>query len=140
MNIDEVKSLLPHREPFLFVDGVSRIDGETIEAYRDIREDEFYFRGHFPDRPVFPGVLMVEAIAQTGILLVLHRLGGRQGKQTLFAGIDRVRFRRVVQPGDRLLLSARLLGGRRGVYRIEGTARVGEELACEATVIGALRD
>ncbi len=140
MNKERIKELLPHREPFLFVDGVTKVDGNRIEAYRDIRPDEFYFAGHFPGNPVLPGVLMVEAIAQTGILLVLDGLGSRGGKMTLFAGIDKVKFRRIVQPGERLLLSAEILASRAGVYRIRGEARVGDEPACEATVTGALRD
>ncbi|HDR00384.1 MAG TPA: 3-hydroxyacyl-ACP dehydratase FabZ [candidate division WOR-3 bacterium] len=140
MNREDIKRLLPHREPFLFVDEVTEIGEDRIEAYRDIRPDEFYFPGHFPGFPVLPGVLMVEAIAQAGILVVLAREESRDGRKTLFAAIERVRFRRPVRPGERLLLSARILGGRAGVYRIAGEARVGEELACEAVVTGALRE
>jgi len=140
MTLERIKELLPHREPFLFVDEVTRIDDSTVEAYRDIRPDEYFFAGHFPGFPVLPGVLAVEAIAQVGILIVLHRLGGRGNKKTLFARIEEARFKRQVSPGDRLLLSAEVVGSRAGVYRIRGTARVGEEIACEATVIGALRD
>jgi 3-hydroxyacyl-[acyl-carrier-protein] dehydratase len=140
MTPEQIKELLPHREPFLFVDEVTRIDENTVEAFRDIRPDEYFFAGHFPGFPVLPGVLMVEAIAQVGILIVLNRLGGRGGKKTLFARIDGARFRRQVNPGERLLLDAKVIGSKAGVYRIHGTARVGEELACEATVVGALRD
>ena len=139
MDIDAVKKLLPHREPFLFIDAVTRIDGTSIEAYRDIRPDEFYFAGHFPDYPVLPGVLMVEAIAQAGILIVLVAQEHRRGRKTLFAGIENVRFRRPVRPGERLLLKAEIVAGRAGVYKIKGSAMVGEELACEALVTGALR-
>ncbi len=140
MTPEQIKELLPHREPFLFVDQVTRIDENTVEAFRDIRPDEYFFAGHFPGFPVLPGVLMVEAIAQVGILIVLNRLGGRGGKKTLFARIDGARFRRQVSPGERLLLDAKVIGGKAGIYKIHGTARVGEELACEATVVGALRD
>uniref|UniRef100_A0A7C4GJ13 3-hydroxyacyl-[acyl-carrier-protein] dehydratase n=1 Tax=candidate division WOR-3 bacterium TaxID=2052148 RepID=A0A7C4GJ13_UNCW3 len=139
MTIDDVKALLPHREPFLFLDGVVAIDTDSVEAYRDIRPDESFFRGHFPGNPVFPGVLIVEAIAQAGILVVLARLGGRDGKATLFAAIERARFRRVVRPGERLRLFARVVGEKAGVFKIEGRALVGDELACEALVTGALR-
>ena len=140
MNLEEIKKLLPHREPFLFVDEVTKIEENRIEAYRDIRADEFFFAGHFPGHPVLPGVLMVEAIAQTGILLALAKQGSLDGKKTLFAGIDKVRFRRQVRPGERLLLSATVLGARAGIYKIQGWVHVEEELACEAMVIGALRD
>jgi 3-hydroxyacyl-[acyl-carrier-protein] dehydratase len=140
MDTDGIKAILPHREPFLFVDAVTLVDDDHIEAYRDIRADEFFFPGHFPGFPVFPGALMVEAIAQTGILFVLVRSPELQGKKTLFAGIERARFRRQVVPGERLLLDARLLAGRAGLYKIEGRARVGDEVACEATVLGVLRD
>ncbi|MFO7639603.1 MAG: 3-hydroxyacyl-ACP dehydratase FabZ [bacterium] len=140
LELNEIKQLLPHREPFLFVDEVTALDDEHIEAYREIRPDEAFFRGHFPGYPVLPGVLMVEAIAQAGILMVLARGERRAGRKTLFAAIERVRFRRQVRPGERLLLTARVLGGRAGVYKIAGEARVGNEIACEAVVTGALRD
>lgn len=140
MNVDAIKKLLPHREPFLFVDAVTRLDDDGIEAYRDIRPGEFYFPGHFPGFPVLPGVLMVEAIAQAGILLVLARQPEFVGKKTLFAGVERARFRRQVVPGERLVLEARLVAARAGLYRFEGRARVGDEVACEATVLGVLRD
>jgi 3-hydroxyacyl-[acyl-carrier-protein] dehydratase len=139
LGIEQIKEMLPHREPFLFIDAVTKLESNLIEGYRDIKADEFYFAGHFPGFPVMPGVLMVEAIAQIGILLVCEAREKRQGRKTLFAGIEKVRFRRQVQPGDRLLLSADIVGGRSSVYKIHGTAKVGDELACEAVVIGALR-
>jgi beta-hydroxyacyl-ACP dehydratase FabZ len=139
MTTEKIKELLPHREPFLLVDAVTRLGENSIEAYRDILPAEFYFAGHFPGNPVLPGVLMVEAIAQAGILLVLARQEDRRGRNTLFAAIDSARFRRLVRPGERLLLGAEIVGGRAGVYKLRGTARVGDELACEATVTGALR-
>jgi 3-hydroxyacyl-[acyl-carrier-protein] dehydratase len=123
----------------LFVDAVTKLEANLIQGYRDIKADEFYFAGHFPGNPVLPGVMMVEAIAQIGIMLVCKFREERRGRNTLFAGIENVRFRRQVQPGDRLLLSADIVGGRSSVYKIHGTAKVGDELACEAVVIGALR-
>jgi len=139
LTIEQIKEMLPHREPFLFIDAVTRLETNLIEGYRDIKADEFYFPGHFPGYPVLPGVLMVEAIAQIGIMLVCKFREERRGRRTLFAGIEKVRFRRQVQPGDRLLLSADIVSGRSSVYKIHGTAKVGDELACEAVVIGALR-
>jgi 3-hydroxyacyl-[acyl-carrier-protein] dehydratase len=139
LTIEQIKEMLPHREPFLFVDAVTKLEANLIEGFRDIKADEFYFAGHFPGNPVLPGVMMVEAIAQIGIMLVCKVREERRGRNTLFAGIENVRFRRQVQPGDRLLLSADIVGGRSSVYKIHGTAKVGDELACEAVVIGALR-
>jgi 3-hydroxyacyl-[acyl-carrier-protein] dehydratase len=139
LTLVQIKEMLPHREPFLFVDAVTRLEPDLIEGYRDIKADEFYFPGHFPGMPVLPGVLMVEAIAQIGILLVGKFREERRGRNTLFAGIESVRFRRQVKPGERLLLSADVVSGRSSVYKIHGTASVGEELACDAVVIGALR-
>jgi beta-hydroxyacyl-ACP dehydratase FabZ len=139
LDVEQIKELLPHREPFLFVDAVTRIEPNLIEGYREIKPDEFYFPGHFPGFPVLPGVLMVEAIAQIGIILVSKVREERRGRNTLFAGIEHVRFRRQVAPGDHLLLSADIISGRSSVYKIHGTAMVGDELACEAVVIGALR-
>ena len=138
-DLEQIKERMPHREPFLFLDAITKLEPNLIEGYRDIKAEEFYFAGHFPGLPVMPGVLMVEAIAQAGILLVCEVREKRHGRKTLFAGIERVRFRRQVQPGDRLLLSADIVSGRSSVYKIHGTAKVGDELACEAIVIGALR-
>jgi 3-hydroxyacyl-[acyl-carrier-protein] dehydratase len=139
LSLEQVKGMLPHREPFLFIDAITGLEHNLIEGYRDIKAEEFYFAGHFPGYPVLPGVLMVEAIAQIGIMLVCKVREERRGRKTLFAGIENVRFRRQVQPGDRLLLSADIVSGRSSVYKIHGTAKVGDELACEAVVIGALR-
>lgn len=134
-----VKDFLPHRQPFLFVDGVNRLNENEIETWRIVKPEEFYFAGHFPNNPIFPGVLMVEAIAQTGILLVLIQEPNNKGKLPLFAGIERVRFRRIIRPGERLQIRATILTKKAQVYKIFGRIFVGEELACEAVVIGAVR-
>ena len=139
LSLERIKEMMPHRAPFLFLDAITKLEPNLIEGYRDIKGEESYFAGHFPGYPVLPGVLMVEAIAQVGILLVCEVREKRHGRKTLFAGIEYVRFRRQVQPGERLLLSADIISGRSSVYKIHGTAKVGEELACEAVVIGALR-
>ncbi len=139
VNAINVKDFLPHREPFLFIDQIVRVDSEEIECQREIKPNEFYFQGHFPGRPIFPGVLMVESIAQAGILLVLVKEPGLKGKMPLFAGIERVRFRRIVQPGEVLRIVARLVQARAGIYRFEGRTFVGDEVTCEAVVTGVVR-
>ncbi|MGB9742670.1 MAG: 3-hydroxyacyl-ACP dehydratase FabZ [candidate division WOR-3 bacterium] len=135
----DVKSFLPHREPFLLIDGVTRFDHQEIECYRKVQPDEFYFQGHFPGNPILPGVLMVEAIAQAGILLVLIQEPALTGRTPLFIGIEQTRFRRIVRPGEQLRIYARLLSSRAGLYKFEGRVLVGSELACTATVTGAVR-
>lgn len=134
-----VEDYLPHREPFLFIDGVEWLEDEEIEVWRDVRPNEFYFGGHFPGNPILPGVLMVEAIAQAGIVLALVKEPERKAKVPLFAGIERVRFRRVVRPGERLRIVVRMVGSKAGVYKFEGKVFVGTELACEAVITGAVR-
>lgn len=138
INID-IKDFLPHREPFLFIDGVKRIEENEIETYRLVRMDEFYFAGHFPGNPILPGVLMVEAIAQTGIILALVQDQTRKGKTPLFAGIEQARFRRVVRPGEVLRIVASIISAKAGVYKFSGRVFIGEELACEAVVTGVVR-
>ena len=96
LSLEQIKEMLPHREPFLFIDAVTKLEANLIEGYRDIKAEEFYFAGHFPGLPTMPGVLMVEAIAQAGILLVCEVREPRRGRKTLFAGIEKVRFRRQV--------------------------------------------
>jgi 3-hydroxyacyl-[acyl-carrier-protein] dehydratase len=140
MNVGiDVKEFLPHRQPFLFVDGVSRLDENEIETWRVVRPEEFYFAGHFPNNPILPGVLMIEAIAQTGILLALAREPANRGKTPLFAGIERARFRQIVRPGERLEIRATILEAKSGFYKIAGRVFVRDELACEAVLTGAVR-
>jgi 3-hydroxymyristoyl/3-hydroxydecanoyl-(acyl carrier protein) dehydratase len=139
MDTEAVKRHLPHREPFLFVDGVTRLEQNLIEAYRDVRPDEYFFAGHFPGNPVLPGVIMVETIAQTGILMVLAQAEDRAGRNTLFAGIESVKFRRIVRPGERMTITASLLAQKAGIYKLQGRITVNVELACEAVVLGVLK-
>jgi 3-hydroxyacyl-[acyl-carrier-protein] dehydratase len=137
MNIEEIKEILPHRPPFLFVDEVLEISTDRIVAKRQIRADEYFFDGHFPDEPIMPGVLIVEALAQTGGVMLLRKYGKAI---PLFMGIDKARFRRIVRPGDTLILEVRVLQERGKVVKITGTARVGDEIACEATIMAGIKD
>lgn len=140
MNVSiDIKEFLPHREPFLFIDGVKRLEDNLIEAWRVLKPDEFYFAGHFPGNPVFPGVLMIEALAQVGILLALARGGKWEGKNTLLAGIEWVRFRRIVRPGERLDIIATIIAEKAGVYKISGRIEVDSQVACEGIVTGMVR-
>jgi 3-hydroxyacyl-[acyl-carrier-protein] dehydratase len=137
---EAVKGLLPHREPFLLVDEVVElVPGVRCVARRTLRPDEWWFSGHFPGNPVMPGVLIVEALAQTGALCALAQ-PENAGKLVLFAGIDKVRFKRVVRPGDTLDLTVEVLAMRAGVGRGAVLATVGGQMACRGELMFALAD
>lgn len=134
----EIEQILPHREPFLLIDEVVELTpGVGAAARKHIRDDEWYLTGHFPGRPVMPGVLIVEALAQTGAVAVLSEEQNR-GRLALFAGIDDCRFKRIVAPGDTLDLRCELEQVRGPVGRGKAEARVGDELACRATLTFAV--
>jgi 3-hydroxyacyl-[acyl-carrier-protein] dehydratase len=134
----EIEAILPHREPFLLIDEVLELEpGERVVARKTVRPDEWYLAGHFPGRPVMPGVLIVEAMAQTGAVAVLSQ-EENQGRIALFAGIDDLRFKRIVEPGDELELECRLEAVRGPVGRGKATARVGDDLAARGTLTFAV--
>jgi 3-hydroxyacyl-[acyl-carrier-protein] dehydratase len=134
----EIEEILPHRDPFLLLDEVTELEpGVRVVARKRVREDEWYLAGHFPGRPIMPGVLMVEAMAQTGAVAVLADEANR-GKLALFAGIDNVRFKRIVEPGDELELTCELERMRGPVGRGKATATVGGELAARGTLTFAV--
>ena len=135
---DQIESILPHREPFLLIDEVLEFEaGKRVVARRTVREDEWYFAGHFPGRPVMPGVLIVEAMAQTGAVAVLAQEENR-GKIAYFAGIDDCRFKRIVEPGDKLELVCEIDRIRGPIGRGKAEARVEGELAARATLTFAV--
>jgi len=142
MDTHEVLKYLPHRFPFLLVDKVIEIiEGERLVALKNVTINEPFFVGHFPDNPVMPGVLIVEALAQAAGILAYKssNTSPKDGVLFLFAGIDHVRFRRVVEPGDQLHLAVEVLQARQKIWRLASTATVDGEVVCEAELLSARR-
>ncbi len=142
MDIHEVLKYLPHRPPFLLVDCVMEIkEGESLVALKNVTINEPFFVGHFPERPVMPGVLIVEALAQAAGILAYKSTNTtpKDGVLYLFAGIDHVRFRRVVEPGDQLRLEVKVLKARREMWKLEAAAFVDGQLVCSAELLSARR-
>ena len=130
----QIRALLPHRDPFLMVDRVLEIDpGRSIKAIKCVTQNEPWARGHFPEQPIMPGVLMLEAIAQTGALMLLVQPEFR-GRTALLAGLKDVRFRRLVLPGDVLTMDVKLESFRMGVGRATGVTTVDSELALKGVL------
>jgi len=143
MNVNEIMALLPHRYPLLLVDRVLElVPNERILAYKNISVNEEVFNGHFPGAPIFPGVLTIEALAQaSGILgFASTNTTADDGKLYLFAGVDKVRFKRTVVPGDQLLLTSEVEAVKRNIWRFRTKATVDDEIACQATLLCAYRD
>ncbi|MDB5896991.1 MAG: 3-hydroxyacyl-[acyl-carrier-protein] dehydratase FabZ [Ramlibacter sp.] len=142
MDIHQILKKLPHRYPILLVDRVLAVEaGKTIKALKNVTINEPYFVGHFPHRPVMPGVMMLEAMAQTAALLAFSAAdSGPDDKSVIyFAGIDGARFKRPVEPGDQLIMDVELVRHKAGIYKFKGTARVGEDIACEAELMCTMR-
>jgi len=134
----QIEQILPHRDPFLLIDEVVELDpGKRVVARRAVRAEDPWFAGHFPGRPVMPGVLIVEAMAQTGAIAVLFEEANR-GKIAFFAGIDDCRFKRVVEPGDLLTLTCEIAEMRGPIGRGKATAHVGDTLAARGTLTFAV--
>lgn len=137
MNVEAIKSVLPHREPFLFVDEVIERGEKTLVAVKKLTGKEDFFKGHFPGKPVMPGVLMIEALAQAGGILLLDKPENK-GKIVYLAGVTSARFRRVVVPGDELRLEVEALKIKSKVGLMRGVVRVAGEEACEVEIMFAL--
>ncbi len=142
MDIHQIKKQLPHRYPFLLVDRVLEIEkGKRIKAIKNVTINEPFFGGHFPNRPVMPGVLMLEAMAQAAALLAFDTAGVTMDDNTVyyFAGIDAARFKRPVEPGDQLVMDVELDRVRAGIYKFKGKIHVDQELVCEAELMCTMR-
>ncbi|AQQ68067.1 3-hydroxyacyl-[acyl-carrier-protein] dehydratase FabZ [Microbulbifer agarilyticus] len=142
MDVQEIRQYLPHRYPFLLVDRVVELEeGKSIKGYKNISINEEVFNGHFPEVPIFPGVMIVEALAQVSGILGFKTLGQKpeDGYLYLFAGIDNVRFKRQVVPGDRLQLESEVVSERRGIWKFAGKASVDGELAASANILCAVK-
>lgn len=142
MDIHQILKKLPHRYPILLVDRVLEVEkGKSIKALKNVTINEPFFTGHFPHRPVMPGVLMLEAMAQTAALLAFETLGVVPDDKTVyyFAGIDGARFKRPVEPGDQLVMSVTLDRMKAGIFKFTGVTRVGDEVACEAELMCTMR-
>ncbi|GAA0436509.1 3-hydroxyacyl-ACP dehydratase FabZ [Lentibacillus halophilus] len=139
MDIQQIKDTIPHRYPFLLVDKVTDItEGERVTAVKNVTANEPFFQGHFPDYPVMPGVLIVEALAQTGAIGVLG-IEENKGKIGFLAGLDKCRFKRQVQPGDQLHLDVEIVRIKGSVGKGKGVATVDGEVACEAEITFAIQ-
>lgn len=142
MDIHQILKKLPHRYPLLLVDRVVELEkNQRILAYKNVTINEHFFTGHFPHRPVMPGVLMLEALAQTAALLSFESMGQEPDADTVvyFVGIDGARFKRVVEPGDQLILEASIDRARGGIYKYKTRASVDGETAVEAELMCTMR-
>ena len=131
----DILGILPHRHPFILVDRIIECnDADWIVGIKNVTASEPWFEGHFPGQPIFPGVLQLEAMAQTAGIL-LNKVLGSEGKVSFYLGVDQAKFRRMVVPGDQLRMEIKLLKLRMGMARVAGRALVNGELACEAEML-----
>ena len=138
LNIDQIKELIPHRYPFLLVDKVIELEErKRAVGIKNVTANEPFFQGHFPNYPIMPGVLIVEAMAQVGCVAMMS-MDENKGKLGVFAGIDKVRFKKEVRPGDTLTMEVEMISVRRNIGKATAKAFVGEELACTGELVFAL--
>ena len=142
IDINRIKELIPHRYPFLLIDGIQTLTpNESAIGIKNVSVNEPFFEGHFPERPVMPGVLIIESMAQTAGCLVVVSLGKEsEGKLVYFMTIENARFRKPVVPGDRMVINVQKLRSRGSVFKFSGKAFVGEVLAAEATFSAMIVD
>lgn len=135
LDIEEIRKILPHRYPFLLVDRIVELEADRIVGIKNVTVNEPFFQGHFPDFPVMPGVLIIEAMAQVAGVLVLKNIPDRASKLVLLAGVDSARFRRPVLPGDQLRIEMKAVKVKASVAKMQGTATVDGETVAEVEVL-----
>jgi 3-hydroxyacyl-[acyl-carrier-protein] dehydratase len=140
MDIQQIQQILPHRYPFLLVDRIEEIEAERIVGIKNVTINEPFFVGHFPDFPVMPGVLIVEAMAQVAGVLVLSQIEDRKNKLVLLASVEEAKFRRPVRPGDQLRIEMTFARRKQTIAKMFGTASVDGNVVAEATMLCKLAD
>ena len=141
LDVTEIQKILPHRYPFLFVDAIVEMERlKRVVGIKNVTINESYFQGHFPGKPIMPGVLIIEAMAQTGGLLLLQEIPDREDKLLYFVAVDGARFRRPVVPGDQLKLEIKVVSWRGDFCKLDGRATVDGQLAAEATLMCKMVD
>lgn len=138
LNKEGIKNIIPQRDPFLMIDEVEEyVPGESAIAYKNVNEQEWYFKGHFPDNPIMPGVLIAESLAQTGAVAILS-MDENKGKNALFGGIDKMKFKRKVVPGDRLKLEVKIIKRKGPIGVGEAIATIDENIVAKGELTFAL--
>lgn len=138
LNKEEIENIIPQREPFLMIDEVAEyVPGESAIAYKNVNEQEWYFKGHFPGNPIMPGVLITESLAQTGAVAILS-MDENKGKNALFGGIDKMKFKRKVVPGDRLKLEVKIIKRKGPIGVGEAIATIDEKIVAKGELTFAL--
>lgn len=140
LDIDAIREILPHRYPFLLVDRIEELEAERVVGIKNVTANEPFFAGHFPDYPVMPGVLIIEAMAQVAGVLVLSGIPDRKNKLVLMAGVDSAKFRKPVRPGDQLRMEMKVLRRRASMAKVSGTATVDGAVVAEAEILCVLAD
>lgn len=141
LDVNGIQKILPHRYPFLLVDAIEDMElRKWIVGIKNVTINEYFFQGHFPGKPIMPGVLIIESMAQTGGLLLLQEVPDREKKLLYFVAIDNARFRRPVVPGDQLRVEVKVIAFRGDFCKLEGRASVNGELAAEATLMCKMVD